>query len=43
MLSGAIVHDNVVQRNIEILSINNQPAGIYMVIVSNNGQIIRKL
>jgi hypothetical protein len=38
--NGTIVRDILAQRNIENLSINNQPAGIYMVIVSNNGQLL---
>jgi hypothetical protein len=38
--SGAVVRDLKVRSNLEVLSIDDQPAGLYLIVISNNNSLL---
>jgi hypothetical protein len=38
--SGSIVRDLKVRSNLEVLSIDDQPAGLYLIVISNNNSLL---
>jgi hypothetical protein len=38
--SGALVRDMKVQSNLEVLSLDNQPAGMFLIVISNDSKLL---